>query len=179
MPPGPVRRAPNAEANCTWLWRLQMLLKQEFVSVLLLPRGGRRLTPHFSPKIPVWWRRTVLPSLPWVVCFLSFFLYLKIPVWWRRAVLPSLPWFVCFLSFFYTHAVVRRRPNAVLQRAQGSGAAGRVARRRELRHSRARCEERTPPLQHLLARLAEMNVGEELPQRPSQLGRRRATGQQS
>ena len=31
----------------------------------------------FSPtpllKIPVWWRRAVLPSLPWVVCFLSFF----------------------------------------------------------------------------------------------------------
>ena len=27
------------------------------------------------PKIPVWWRRTVLPSLPWVVCFLSFFLH--------------------------------------------------------------------------------------------------------
>jgi len=27
----------------------------------------------------------------------SFF---KIPVWWRRAVLPSLPWAVCFLSFF-------------------------------------------------------------------------------
>ena len=25
-------------------------------------------------KIPVWWRRAVLPSLPWVVCFLSFFL---------------------------------------------------------------------------------------------------------
>ena len=24
-------------------------------------------------KIPVWWRCTVLPSLPWVVCFLSFF----------------------------------------------------------------------------------------------------------
>ena len=26
-------------------------------------------------KIPVWWRRAVLPSLPWVVCFLSFFLF--------------------------------------------------------------------------------------------------------
>ena len=24
------------------------------------------------------------------------------PVWWRRAVLPSLPWVVCFLSFFFT-----------------------------------------------------------------------------
>ena len=24
-------------------------------------------------EIPVWWRRAVLPSLPWVVCFLSFF----------------------------------------------------------------------------------------------------------
>ena len=40
-------------------------------------------------KIPVWWRRAVLPSLPWVV-FLSFFLF----------VLPSLPWVVRFLSFF-------------------------------------------------------------------------------
>ena len=26
---------------------------------------------------------------------------LKIPVWWRRAVLPSLPWVVRFLSFFF------------------------------------------------------------------------------
>ena len=40
------------------------------------PQGGRRLA-HHTPllKIPVWWRRAVLPSLPWVVCFLSFFLY--------------------------------------------------------------------------------------------------------
>ena len=30
--------------------------------------GGRQI------KIPVWWRRAVLPSLPWVVHFLSFFL---------------------------------------------------------------------------------------------------------
>ena len=39
------------------------------------PQGGRRLA-HHTPllKIPVWWRRAVLPSLPWVVCFLSFFL---------------------------------------------------------------------------------------------------------
>ena len=37
------------------------------------PKGGRRLA-HHTPllKIPVWWRRAVLPSLPWVVCFLSF-----------------------------------------------------------------------------------------------------------
>ena len=37
------------------------------------PQGGRRLA-HHTPllKIPVWWRRAVLPSLPWVVCFLSF-----------------------------------------------------------------------------------------------------------
>ena len=34
----------------------------------------------------------VAASLPWVVCFLSFFLL-------RRAVLPSLPWVVCFLSY--------------------------------------------------------------------------------
>ena len=39
------------------------------------PKGGRRLA-HHTPllKIPVWWRRAVLPSLPWLVCFLSFFL---------------------------------------------------------------------------------------------------------
>ena len=32
-------------------------------------------TAHHTPllKIPVWWRLAVLPSLPWVVCFLSFF----------------------------------------------------------------------------------------------------------
>ena len=37
------------------------------------PKGGRRLA-HHTPllKIPVWWRRAVLPSLPWVVRFLSF-----------------------------------------------------------------------------------------------------------
>ena len=29
---------------------------------------------YSAVKIPVWWRRAVLPSLPWVVCFLSFFL---------------------------------------------------------------------------------------------------------
>ena len=27
--------------------------------------------------------------------------FLKIIVWWRRAVLPSLLWRVCFLSFFF------------------------------------------------------------------------------
>jgi len=37
--------------------------------------GGRLV--HLTPllKIPVWWRRAVLPSLPWVVRFLSFFLW--------------------------------------------------------------------------------------------------------
>ena len=30
------------------------------------------LAQHWARvKIPVWWRRAVLPSLPWVVCFLS------------------------------------------------------------------------------------------------------------
>ena len=29
-------------------------------------------------KIPVWWRCAVLPSLPWALCFLSFFLQPKI-----------------------------------------------------------------------------------------------------
>jgi len=39
------------------------------------PKGGRRLA-HHTPllKIAVWWRRAVVPSLPWVVCFLSFFI---------------------------------------------------------------------------------------------------------
>ena len=40
------------------------------------PKGGRRLATHLpSREIPVWWRRAVLPSLLWVVCFLSFFLW--------------------------------------------------------------------------------------------------------
>ena len=40
------------------------------------PKGGRRIA-HHTPllKIPVWWRRAVLPSLPWVLCFVSFFLF--------------------------------------------------------------------------------------------------------
>ena len=39
------------------------------------PRVGERGLAHHTPllKIPVWWRRAVLPSLPWAVCFLSFF----------------------------------------------------------------------------------------------------------
>ena len=38
---------------------------------MCMPKGGRRLA-HHTPllKIPVWWRRAVLPSLPWVVRFL-------------------------------------------------------------------------------------------------------------
>ena len=28
----------------------------------------------------MWWRRAVLPSLPWVVCFLSFFLFRRPPL---------------------------------------------------------------------------------------------------
>ena len=31
-------------------------------------KSGKRVL-----KIPLWWRHSVLPSLPWVVCFLSFF----------------------------------------------------------------------------------------------------------
>ena len=34
----------------------------------------RKRGDTFSFKIPVWWRRAVLPSLPWVVRFLSFLL---------------------------------------------------------------------------------------------------------
>ena len=40
--------------------------------------GGQGLPPETGMKdlkIPVWWRRAVLPSLPWLVCFLSFFLF--------------------------------------------------------------------------------------------------------
>ena len=36
----------------------------------------------------------------WATASASHSPLLKIPVWWRRAVLPSLPWVVCFLSFF-------------------------------------------------------------------------------
>ena len=32
----------------------------------------------------MWWRRTVLPSLPWVVCFLSFFFQNTLGGWQRR-----------------------------------------------------------------------------------------------
>ena len=64
------------------------------------PKGGRRLA-HHTPllKIPVWWRRAVLPSLPWVVRFLSFLFRPLLPVHtavgaalpanWRRAPLQS------------------------------------------------------------------------------------------
>ena len=38
----------------------------------MVERYGLRLRKMV--KIPVWWRRAVLPSLPWVVSFLSFFL---------------------------------------------------------------------------------------------------------
>ena len=39
-------------------------------------RGVKRSLRDHTPllKIPVWWRRAVLPSLPWVVCLFSFFL---------------------------------------------------------------------------------------------------------
>ena len=33
-----------------------------------------RILQQIDIKIPVWWRRAVLPPLPWVVGFLSFFL---------------------------------------------------------------------------------------------------------
>ena len=39
---------------------------------------------------------------------------LKIPVWWRRAVLPSLPWVVCFLSFFRLDTGANWRVNHLL-----------------------------------------------------------------
>ena len=45
------------------------------------PKGGRRLATHLpSREIPVWWRRAVLPTLLWVVCFISFFLAPRYPV---------------------------------------------------------------------------------------------------
>ena len=63
------------------------------------PKGGRRLA-HHTPllKIPVWWRRAVLPSLPWVVCFLSF--PVLVPV--RASPVPSVVRgsFVVKFSFF-------------------------------------------------------------------------------
>ena len=40
------------------------------------PKGGRWLAPHRPLlKIPVWWRRAVLPSLPWVVALWLSFLF--------------------------------------------------------------------------------------------------------
>ena len=47
--------------------------KKKRVLAITHIQGGRRLA-HHTPllKIPVWWRRAVLPSLPWAVCFLSF-----------------------------------------------------------------------------------------------------------
>jgi len=45
------------------------------------PKGGRRLA-HHTPllKIPVWWRRAVLPSLPWVVLeHLEVYFFLLFP----------------------------------------------------------------------------------------------------
>ena len=66
------------------------------------PKGGRRLA-HHTPllKIPVWWRRAVLPSasLPWVVRalgvrFLSLFFLLQ-------GSRDTLPWVLRFLSFFH------------------------------------------------------------------------------
>ena len=50
-----------------------------------------------------------------------------IPVWWRRAVLPSLPWVVRFLSFFFVcvekfsgrvRAPTRVRGSVAMSRAQ-------------------------------------------------------------
>ena len=43
------------------------------------PPGWATASASHPPllKIPVWWRRAVLPSLPWVVCFLSFFLFAR------------------------------------------------------------------------------------------------------
>ena len=46
------------------------------------------LARHWALKVPVWWRRAVLPSLPWAVCFVSFFLY------WAR------DWRALALTFF-------------------------------------------------------------------------------
>ena len=37
--------------------------------------GPTASTTLLSFKIPVWWRRAVLPSLPWVVCFLSLLFF--------------------------------------------------------------------------------------------------------
>ena len=42
------------------------------------PKGGRRLA-HHTPllKIPVWWRRAVLPSLPCLSCWAFFLSFLS------------------------------------------------------------------------------------------------------
>ena len=49
------------------------------------PYRGLRRIAHHTPllKIPVWWRRAVLPSLPWLVCFFPF---LKTPAYTSSAI---------------------------------------------------------------------------------------------
>ena len=50
---------------------------------------------------------SLLPSLPWVVCFLSLPTGADPYGWWRRAVLPSLFCLLRFLCFFRGRACVR------------------------------------------------------------------------
>ena len=65
-------RGRRARAGARWLRERQMHC---------LARKTQRnpaeetLLAAYVLEIPVWWRYTVLPSLPWVVCFLSFFLF--------------------------------------------------------------------------------------------------------
>jgi len=61
------RRATRADRWCCSRRRR----RPEESDVTRVRREKRSFVLQHQFKIPVWWRRTVLPSLPWVVCFLS------------------------------------------------------------------------------------------------------------
>ena len=50
-------------------------LYQTTTDLTILSQNVRSAPPPGLDLVPVWWRRAVLPSLPWVVCFLSEGLY--------------------------------------------------------------------------------------------------------
>ena len=111
-------------------------------------------------------RDWLLPSLH---CLFSFYRdWLKIPVWWRRAVLPSLHCAVCFLSFLRDRHNVRftteknskapHNPGSVLSKLPSSPRAMQGRRRRRERRTDRRIVEpdehrRTPATTAVEAKL--------------------------
>ena len=74
------------------------------------PRGGMKVAARIGEGLRreiERGRRPRVRDLGWATASTNHTPLLKIPVWWRRAVLPSLPWVVCFLSFFLgkNHAI--------------------------------------------------------------------------